>query len=170
MMMILAHTFTPGGPDIEFLVLAFALLSLAIVLFFQKTAKRQVPFILLVASLAMGAGAFAVGGSAPDAGSGAGITVNITNPSDGAQVPAGKPISLEVDLNGGTIVAETSSTDPSAGHYHVFVDRELVDMPTSDTPTVRLEPGEHEVAVEFTDTSHAQFSPRIIDTVTVVAK
>ncbi|MEA2447222.1 MAG: hypothetical protein QOK47_859 [Actinomycetota bacterium] len=166
--MILAHSFTPGGPDIEFLVLAFALFALAIVMFFQKTAKRSVPFVLLVVAIALTAGAFTVGGSTPTV-SGAGISVKITSPAEGATVPADKTITLDVALTGGTLVSG-ASTDPKAGHFHVYVDRELVSMPTNATPTVKLEPGSHVVSVEFTTAAHASYSPRILDEVTVEAK
>jgi hypothetical protein len=167
--MILAHSFTPGGPDVEFLILAFALFALAIVFFFQKTAKRQVPFILLVLAVALTAGAFAVGGSAPKSVSGAGISVSITSPEDGAKVDAGKPVALAIDLQGGRLVTGSSS-DPKSGHFHVYVDGTLVDMPATATPDVNLTPGKHVVTVEFTDAAHASFSPRILDEVKLTAR
>ena len=165
--MILAHSLTPGGPDIEFLVLAFAMLSLAIVFFFQKSVKRQVPFILLIVAIALVAGAFTINTTTPV--SGAGIKVAIASPPDGAKVEAGKPIKLQVDVTGGKIVSGPSS-DPTAGHFHVFVDRQLVDMPTTTTPEVRLSEGSHTVTVEFTDAQHASFSPRILDEIALVAR
>ncbi len=53
-----AHGLTPGGPDIEMLLLSVALLLLAIVFFVQKSVKPQVPVFLLLASVALGVGAF----------------------------------------------------------------------------------------------------------------
>lgn len=163
--MILAHSFTPGGPDVEFLVLAFALFALAIVMFFQKAAKRSVPFVLLIAAIGLTAGAFTISGSV----SGAGISVKIVSPKEGEAVPAGEAIELNVTLTGGKLVAGASS-DPKAGHYHVYVDQRLVSMPTSATPDVKLKLGTHTIAVEFTTAQHAPFSPRIIDEVSVEAK
>jgi hypothetical protein len=165
--MILAHSFTPGGPDIEFLVLAFAMLSLAIVFFFQKSVKRQVPVVLIIVAIALVAGAFTIN-TTPTV-SGAGIKVAIASPPDGTKVEAGKPVKLQIDLTGGKIVTGASS-DPKAGHFHVYVDRQLVDMPTSATPDVTLSEGSHTVTVEFTNAQHASFSPRILDEIVLVAR
>ena len=55
-----AHSFTPGGPDIEMLFLAVALLVLGVVFFFQKNVKPQVPVVLVLISLALGVGAFTI--------------------------------------------------------------------------------------------------------------
>jgi hypothetical protein len=54
--MILAHTIGVGGPDLEMMVLAAALVFLGIILFVQKTAKPAVSVGLMVAALAVGGG------------------------------------------------------------------------------------------------------------------
>ena len=164
--MISAHSVTPGGPDIEFMVLAVAMFVFAIVLFFQKTAKRSVPVILIIMSMGMFAGAFALSGSPV---SSAGIKVAIRSPRQGEVVPANEPFRLDIALSGARLVRNTTS-DPKAGHFHVFVDEELVDMPSSKTPDVTLDAGEHTIAVEFTRADHTSFSPRIIEKVEVTAR
>jgi hypothetical protein len=166
--MILAHSFGTGGPDVEFLVLAFALVILAIVLFIQKTAKPAVPVILLVVAIGFGIGAFAIGGS-PASVSSAGISVAIESPEDGDTVVAGEPVKLDIKLTGGKIVTGASN-DPKAGHFHLYVDGEVVGMPTTNTPDVRLEEGTHTVTIEFTDANHAPLSPRVLDEVDLTAE
>jgi hypothetical protein len=166
--MILAHTFGAGGPDVEFLVLAFALVILAIVLFIQKTAKPAVPVVLLVVAVGFGIGAFAVGGS-PASVSSEGISVAIEAPEDGATVAAGEPVKLNIKLTGGTIVTGASE-DPNAGHFHLYVDGEIIEMPTTNTPDVELDEGTHTVTIEFTDAQHAPLSPRVLDEVELTAE
>lgn len=163
--MILAHSFTPGGPDIEFLSLAFAMLALAIVLFTQKSVKRSVPVVLVILAIGLVAGAFSFTSTV----SSAGISVKILSPKDGATVPANKPVKLDVMLTGGVLVPGTS-TDPKAGHFHIFVDQRLISMQSSSTPQVKLSPGRHTVDVEFTNAKHISFSPRVVAGVTLVAK
>ncbi|MEA2499459.1 MAG: hypothetical protein QOH26_1864 [Actinomycetota bacterium] len=167
--MILAHSIGTSGPDIEFLMLAVALVVLAVVLFVQKTAKPFVPVLLLVGAIGFSAGAFAVGGSPTTAGSGKGITVVIKAPDDGDVVPAGKSFKVEVKLTGASIVTGVTN-GPSEGHFHVYVDGDLVAMPATITPDVTLQKGRHTVTVEFTDSNHAPFSPRILDEVELIAK
>jgi hypothetical protein len=170
--MIMAHTFGTGGPDVELLLLAVALLAMGVVFFFSKTTKPMVPVVLMLGAMALGAGAFAVGGSqgtsgtvpAPDVG------VEIESPADGDEVPAGRPFELEVSIEGGELTGDPQATDPTKGHLHVFVDGELIAMPATPTPEVELEAGEHDIAVEFTGADHRSFSPKIIDEVAVVAK
>jgi hypothetical protein len=59
--MYYAHTLGAGGPDLELLLFAAALLILGIVLFLQKSAKPVVSVVLLIAAFAVGTGAFAFG-------------------------------------------------------------------------------------------------------------
>jgi hypothetical protein len=170
--MSFAHTFGTGGPDVELLLVTVAILALSIVFFFSKTTKPMVPVVLLVLAFATGAGAFALGGSqtatgtvpAPD------VTVDILEPADGGAVAAGRTITLDVQINGGELTTDTESSDPTKGHLHVFIDNELIAMPTTSTPDIELEPGEHVIAVEFTGADHRSFSPKIIDEVTVTAE
>ncbi len=169
--MELAHTLGTGGPEIEFMILAAAMLVLGIVFFFQKGVKPVVPLILVLGAFALSAGAFIFKSdtsTAPAAGIDAVITIE--SPAPGDTVPANEPLQLSVDLQGGRLTAENASDDPREGHLHVYVDGELVSMPTEATPEVELEPGSHEITVEFTQADHRSFEPRILDTVEVTAE
>lgn len=156
--MVTAHTFTPGGPETEYLVFAGAMLVLGIVFFVQKTVKPIVPVLLVLGALVVAAGAFAF---RSDGGTSAtGVEMSLVSPQAGESVEARKPVQLEVELQGGAMAGEEQDGE-TPGHLHVYVDGETVDMPTSLTPTVKLPPGTHEVAVEFVDASHVSFDPPI---------
>ena len=154
--MVLAHTVTPGGPETEYIVVAGALLILGVVFFTQKSVKPIVPVLLILASLAVGAGAFAFRSDA----SGTGIEMSLISPQAGERVPARKPVQLEVELQGAAMAGEEQDGE-TPGHLHVYVNGKTVDMPTTLTPEVKLPPGKHEVAVEFVDVSHVSFDPPI---------
>ena len=176
--MNLAHTFGTGGPDIEMMLLAVALLFLGVTFFIQKSTKPAVPVLLLVGALGVGAGAFAVGASSTDdhsnsagvVGAPQGVAVSITSPADGDTVPAGETVELTVELTGAELIAETESDDPTQGHLHIFIDGTLTSMPSTTTNEVELEPGDHTIAVEFTTANHRSFDPRIQDAIRVTAQ
>jgi hypothetical protein len=170
----LAHSLTPGGPDIEVLLIAVALLGLGIALFMQKTTKPYVPVVLLALAMAVGAGAFAIGGNSSAGPSGTlpapdGLSIRIESPADGTEVPANRPFNVEARVTGGEISNATQSTDPRVGHLHVFVDGQLISMPSVTTQEVELEPGEHTIVVEFTAADHRSYKPRIMDSIKVTA-
>jgi hypothetical protein len=171
----LAHSLTPGGPDIEVMLIAVALLGLGIALFMQKTTKPYVPVVLLVLALAVGAGAFAIGGNSGAAATGTvarpdGLTVRIVSPGDKASVRAGRPIDVVAEVDGGELSPDTQSDDPRRGHLHVFVDDELISMPSGPTQELELEPGAHTITVEFTSADHRSFEPRVVDEIEVTAR
>jgi hypothetical protein len=169
---VFAHTIGPSGPDAEILLAAIGTFVLAVVLFLRGTAKPITSVVLLIVALALGAGSLALGGSPQGRSSlsGVGLGVTITSPKEGTVVPAGSRIRLKVELDGGRLTRETNSSDPNSGHLHVFVDEKLVSMPTTDTPTVKLKPGEHVIAVEFVDAGHLSYSPSVVDDVSVRAR
>jgi hypothetical protein len=103
-----------------------------------------------------------VGGGANSA-----AVVSIVQPSNGAQVPAGSPVLLRVALQNGSIA--TSATDQSGGHLHLYVDGQLQQMPYSNQALVNLQPGPHNLRVEYVDNRHVSFDPPIAATVTVTA-
>jgi hypothetical protein len=173
----LAHTFGTGGPDIEMILLAAALLFLGVTFFIQKSTKPAVPVVLLVSALAVGAGAFAVGAASDDhsdsagvVGAPEGVSVSITSPADGDTVPAGETVELTVELTGGELTAETESDDPTQGHLHIFIDGTITSMPSTTTNEVELEAGDHTIAVEFTTADHRSFDPRVQDAISVTAQ
>ena len=170
-----------GGAEIEFLILAGACLVLGIFFFFQKNVKPQASVVLLVVAIALGVGAFAVdSGSNLTSGSGGGeaigsspVILSLSQPLDGATVPAGEPLQLEVVIEGGSLTEESSGTDPTKGHLHIYVDRELTTMPSVASAKVAgdlLPEGEHEITVEFTRADHRSFDPRITTNITVTAE
>jgi len=104
----------------------------------------------------------AAGPAAPNA------DVIITRPVAGAEVPAGEPVQVKVQLFGGDIA--TSPTDQSGGHLHLYVDGDLQQMPYSTTVEVELAPGKHSLRVEYVDHQHLSFDPEIDATIDVVAQ
>ena len=131
---------------------------------------------LVFAAVALMLGGAACGGDEPE------VAVSIVTPEDGAQVSAGEPVQLEVDLQGGELVgghdeeghteeegAAAEAEAENVGHLHVFVDGKLQSMPESLTPQLELTPGAHTVMVEFVDEQHRQLSPRITDEIQLEA-
>jgi hypothetical protein len=153
----LAHTIGGGGgPEIELLLLAGAALATAIILFVQKGAPPAAPFVLLVVAVGFGAGSFMIN-RAPSAGP---TKVTIVDPRPGDEVKAGKAVKLEVAVN----------NQPDGSHVHVFVDGGLEQMPQGLSARVVLKPGPHEVMVELTSADHTSFSPKITDTIELIAR
>ncbi len=163
-MPLLAHTATSGGPNTEILLLGAGALVLAIVFFFQKTASRRASFVLAVGGVAAVTGAFALSG---DSGHDHGVSIAIASPEDGATVEAGT-VPVEIELSGAELASASSSEN--AGHLHVYVDGEVVDMPSALEVEVDLAPGQHDLEVEFVDADHAALVPPVTDAVTVVAE
>ena len=102
-----------------------------------------------------------VGGGTSDA------VVSIVQPSNGARVPGGGPVLVRVAIQNGSIA--TSATDQSGGHLHLYVDGQLQQMPYSNQAMVNLQPGPHNLRVEYVDIRHVSFDPPIASTVTVTA-
>lgn len=159
-----AHTATSSGPNTEILLLGAGALVLAIVFFLQKTASRQVSLMLAVAGVAAITGAFALSG---DSAEDQHVAIAIAAPAEGATIDAGT-VAVEIELEGAELASESSSDD--AGHLHVYVDGAVVDMPSALEVEVELEPGEHDLEVEFVDADHAALDPPVIDGVTVTAE
>lgn len=102
----------------------------------------------------------------PGLGGGTDVTVGFASPQDDDTVPAGEPVTIEVDLEGGELA--TSASD-AGGHLHIFVDGSVISMPSTTTTEVDLEPGEHELRVEYVDFGHASYDPPVQETITVTA-
>lgn len=160
----LAHTATSGGPNTEILLLGVGMIVLGVVFFVQKSASRRASVVLLVLGAAAITGAFTFTGSSGDEHHDD-VVVEITSPRDGATVEAGT-VSLEVAVTG----AELASEAEDGGHLHVLVDGETVGMPDSADLEVELDPGEHEIEVEYVGSDHASLDPPVTDSVTVTAE
>ncbi len=170
-----AHTLGVGGPDLELLLLAGGLLVLGVIFFFQKTVKPFVPVVLIAAAFALTAGAFALSGDDPGQSSRntTEARVTITSPTEGAVVPAGEPLTVQIGLTGGELISGSSNEDPNAGHIHVYWDGQIVSMPSVTDPVVDAElvtPGEHEIIIEFVDVDHYPFDPSVQANVVITAE
>ena len=167
-----AHTLGEGGPEIEFLIVAGAMLLLGIVFFMQKSVKPVVSVVLVVGAIAMGVGAFAVGGdsgaSTPSGGCGSvgangDTSLTVVTPSDGDVIAADEPIALDIQLEGGTEETE-------GGHFDVRIDGELETMTAQADPEVEFTAGEHTLSVEYVTSQHQPFDPPIFAIVCVTAE
>lgn len=153
--MVFAHIVSGPGPAPELLLLAGALLFLGVVFFLQGSVKPAVSVGLVLAALALAGGAFAFGGpSAP-----ADAAVTIVAPADGARLPAGQPVPVELRVHG-----------VEGYHLHIYVDGALDSMPQAGEAVVELEPGRHTITVELADQQHAPYDPPLRDSVQVTAE
>ncbi len=133
----------------------------------RSSPSRTVSSVLILGGLALSlVGLMAdIGGSTgarPEA------SVAVVEPGTGASVPAGQPVTVTAALEGGRLA--TSPQDNEGGHLHLYVDRKLQQMPYSTEATVTLEPGRHELTVEYVDARHVSFDPPVDDTVEVTAR
>jgi hypothetical protein len=167
-----AHTLGQGGPEIEFLIVAVAMLVLGIVFFMQRSVKPVVSVVLVVGAFAMGVGAFAAGGSsaassggacAAERGANGETSLTIAAPQDGGTVPADEPFRLDIRLEGAT-------GDAAGGHFDVSVDGQLETMTSQPDPEVGFAAGDHELRVEYVNSRHEPFDPPIYEIVCVTAE
>ena len=149
--------------------------------------------MLLVAGIALAAGGLAVraraGGKGPSSAiliiGGVGLAViglvadiggsnrpearvAVVEPEMAAIVPAGQPVKVSAALEGARLA--TSPQDTEGGHLHLYVDRKLQQMPYSTEAEITLEPGRHELTVEYVDARHVSYDPPIDDAVVVTAR
>ena len=162
--MLLAHGAQSSGPHSEFLILAGAFLVLGVTLFIQKSVKPSISVGLVLVAVALGSGAFLLSQS-PAAES---RVVRIVEPNPGDMVAANDKIPLEVALSGAPLAKSATSTD--GGHLHVYVDDELVDMPSTLEPKVQFRPGPHTLTIEYVDNEHKAFNPRVTDEIEIRAR
>jgi hypothetical protein len=162
-----AHTATSSGPNTEILLLGAGMIVLAGVFFFQKTASRRASLVLAVLGVVAITGAFTVAKKSSGGDHHDDVAIAIVSPEDGGTVEAGT-VPIEVDLTGAELASESTSED--AGHLHVYVDGSEPDMLSSSTVEVELEPGEHEVEVEYVGADHAALDPPVTDAVTITAE
>ena len=104
----------------------------------------------------------------------AGAKVFIVEPKDGATVS--QDVTVKFGVSGIKLVPATDST-PGTGHHHLLIDNK--ELPPMNAPipndathkhygkaqtedTIRLEPGDHTLQLDFADALHMQFSPPIV--------
>ena len=165
--MVVAHAVSASGPHIEVLIVAGGFFLLGVVFFVQKSVKPLISLALVALGLVMGTGAFVLSDSAPAAEE---KRVVLQDPKPGEVVPANEPFRLRVAIVGGKLASSQTATD--GGHLHLIVDGAILpNMPTTTTPMAPpLEPGKHELAVEYVGPDHVSFRPRVIDTIEITAK
>jgi hypothetical protein len=92
-------------------------------------------------------------------------TLAFEEPTEGVIVE-GDELHVVLDLQGGTVVEETSSdVRPDTGHIHLAVDGALVSMTYGTVQVVDLRafgPGEHRLEAEYVAADHLPFDPRVI--------
>jgi hypothetical protein len=94
----------------------------------------------------------------------------INEPSPGAAVPAGK-MSVRLTLTGGRVIPDTTTRlAPDEGHIHLLLDGKVISMTYGVEQQITVTAGPHVLEAEFVANDHFSFEPRVITTVTFVAK
>jgi hypothetical protein len=102
----------------------------------------------------------------PIARPGSTARLTIESPTNG-QTVRGTSVDLRVDLQGASIVTETSTDiSPDEGHLHVLLDDALISMTEGlEQAILDVAPGLHRLTVEFVASDHAPFDPRVVEVV-----
>jgi hypothetical protein len=90
--------------------------------------------------------------------------VSILAPRNGQVVNGGDNLTLKLGLTGAKIVqATTTKVRPDQGHVHVMLDGKLISMNYQLSEKLpKLEPGAHQIQVEFVAADHLPFDPRVL--------
>ena len=133
---------------------------------------------LIAAGLTLvGANIYAQNPAAPDAArqkAPSGAKVFIVEPKDGATVS--QDVTVKFGVSGIKLMPATD-TMPGTGHHHLLIDNK--ELPALNAPipndathkhygkaqtedTIRLEPGDHTLQLDFGDALHRQFDPPIV--------
>lgn len=92
-------------------------------------------------------------------------TITIVSPREDATLDS-RDVDLELELTGGKIASlSTVENRPDEGHVHVTVDGRLASMTGSKDQTIQVEPGRHDLEVEYVANDHAPFCKRVVDRV-----
>ena len=165
--LILAHGATAGGVELELVLLGVGFLAAAWFFRPSQVGNARSAVVCLVIGIALVTGAFAVpkltAGSRPSD-----AHVQIAAPEEGAEVAAGQPVNVTIDLTHGDLARSPSAK--SGGHMHFYVDGDIRSMPYSLQAQVTFDPGEHTLRVEYVNLEHKSFDPPVEDEVTVIAR
>jgi hypothetical protein len=158
----------PPGPAL--VAVAAFLAAIAVYLFLRQKGAPILWIGLLIVALTVLTGYLSAGSPKPPPR----VKLQVLSPTEGEVLPSGRPIPVLLDLQGAELVptsVQTFSSPPpaNAGHIHILVDGRLKTMPPSGRAQVTLTPGSHSISAEFVDPYHRSFSPRILDTVHVIA-
>jgi hypothetical protein len=162
-----AHTVGPGaGVEIELLVAGVVILIFGVTRLNSEKTRPWVAWSVIGVGLVLGTLSIVLprlgAPSRPDA------TVAIVSPDNGSSVPAGEPVEVKVQLTGGTIAQSATETDK--GHLHLYLDGELQQMPYSTSAEVTLQPGVHDLTVEYVDPRHISYDPPILTSIELEAE
>ena len=158
-----------GGQDIStmnapLLIAGIALLGAGIGLRALGKGHPRIPGSLLTVGVVLSVGAFIFQRTDHVEAT---ATIRFVQPVNGATVPAGKPVTLEVAVANGRVA--TSPTDTEGGHLHLYVDGELQQMPYGSSTKIDLPKGSHDLKMEFVDANHISFTPPVQTTIQVRA-
>ncbi len=163
---MIAHVLNGGGPlNVALLLLGACFAYGGVRLRERKPNAMTVGRVITYSGIALiGLGLVIDSSPRPTASN---ATVRIVQPRDGEEVPAGQPIAVAVDLKGASIAL--SPNDTSGGHLHLYVDGQLQQMPYSTEAQITLDPGTHDIRVEYVDFRHLSFSPEVATVIEVTA-
>ena len=127
---------------------------------------------LLVAAACAGRGEDGSAGgtpSGPRPRSTAALT--ILEPKPGQVVPGGT-VTVKVDVQGATILADPGmvSPKPDEGHVHLSLDGKTVSMAYGEEQQIEVKPGVHLLEAEFVAGDHFPFEPRVARKTTFTAE
>lgn len=130
-----------------------------------RAAHRVLAVLALVAAACGGGDDPNTGSTGPRPRSTA--TIAIAEPSTG-QVVTGEKLRIRIELDGGTIVDETSrDLTPDEGHLHVSVDGKVLSQTYGPEQELEMPgPGKHLLQVEFVAKDHGPFNPRVLSAAT----
>jgi hypothetical protein len=132
-----------------------------------KPDKQSIAWVAFGLGIVLSGAAFIVPNLTDGSVSSSDIQVSIVAPEEGATIAAGRPITVEVDVEGAELA--TSPAD-QGGHIHVYVDGTLEQMPVGSTTTITLKAGEREITVEYVDAQHVPLDPPVRTTIAVTAE
>jgi hypothetical protein len=136
--------------------------------------KRLVPLLLVSMLLLGGCSSEPKAKPSPSTSSPARLSstavLRIVSPTAGQQVPT-SGVEVKISLSGARIVgAGTRANRPDEGHVHLRVDGMTITLFGGlEVSTGKLTPGAHLIEVEFAESDHSPFNPRVIQRVTVTA-
>ena len=165
--LVLAHAATPGGVELELILLGAGFLAAAWFFRPSETGNARSAVVCLIIGIALVTGGFAVP-KLTQASRPSSAHIQIAAPEDGAEVAAGQPVNVRVDLTHGELARSPSAK--SGGHMHFYVDGDIRSMPYSLEAQVTFESGEHTLRIEYVDLDHKSFDPPVEDEVTVTAR
>lgn len=94
-----------------------------------------------------------------------GASLTILSPTEGQTLQTTE-IPVELEVEGGEIVSvATIENIEGEGHVHISLDGSLTSMLGEAEQTISVEPGPHELEVEYVANDHAPFCTRIVDRV-----